>query len=315
MLFTANQRPVSNDYPYYIGTTWNDFDNGYRANEIYTELSSKQSLTMQDMEQMQNSMHDYLAGLIVPELLKTLQKTSLNSKEQQAETLLQGWNGNMDANSSAASIWWTFWTRYLADTFDPWWNTKHVPATQHAALAVNPNQVSLDADLETWTLHDPTNVAFTLPNGTTRNASAVMLQAFQESVGELNKKLGTYPSQWQWDKLQSRAISSLLGPATLGYGPRASGGDDWTLNAFGGNQLSESNPAPSPSEHGPSWRFIVDWSTGKTEGVYPGGQDENPASPWYENEITTWWNGQYYPIIDASSARRLPNSIIWTLSN
>lgn len=315
MLFTANQRPVSNNYPYYIGTTWNDFDNGYRANEIYTELNSKQSLTMQDMEQMQNSLHDYLAGLIVPELLKKLQKAPLSGNEQQAEALLQGWNGNMDANSPTASIWWTFWTRYLADTFEPWWSAKHVPAAQHHSLAVNPNQVSLDVDLETWTLHDPTNAAFTMPNGTIRDASAVMLQAFQESVGELSKKLGADPSQWQWGKLQSRAIGSLLGPNPLGYGPQASGGDDWTLNAFGGDALGETNPALSPSEHGPSWRFIVDWSIGQAEGVYPGGQDENPASPWYKNEIAAWWSGQYYPMIDGSTARQQSSSVIWILSN
>jgi penicillin amidase len=108
---------VGNNYPYYIGTTWNYFDDGYRADEIYAELTSKQQLTMQDMEQMQNSTPDYLAGLIVPEFLKTLHTASLSGIEQQAEALLQSWNENMDVNSSAASIWWTFWTHYMADTF------------------------------------------------------------------------------------------------------------------------------------------------------------------------------------------------------
>jgi acyl-homoserine lactone acylase PvdQ len=27
--------------------------------------------------------------------------------------------------------------------------------------------------------------------------------------------------------------------------------------------------------------------------VYPGGQSENPASPWYQNLIEAWWNGEY----------------------
>src|SRR5581483_643419 len=88
MVFSANQRPVGNDYPYYIGTTWNDFDNGYRADEIAAELSSGHRLTMQDMERMQNSTHDYLAGLIVPQLLQTLRASALNANMQQAERLL-----------------------------------------------------------------------------------------------------------------------------------------------------------------------------------------------------------------------------------
>jgi penicillin amidase len=314
MVFSANQRPVGNNYPYYIGTTWNDFDNGYRADEIAAELSSGQKLTMQDMERMQNSTHDYLAGLIVPQLLKTLQANSLNATAQQAQGLLASWNENMDVASPAASIWWTFWTRYLLDTFGPWWQARHVPVAKHPDLAIGTGQTSLDEDLEAWTLYDPTNAPFTLPNGTRRSAGMVMLQAFQESVAELSKALGNDPNRWQWGKLHTRTIASLLGADELTYGPRASGGDEWTLNAVGGSPLSQNSPLLSSSEHGPSWRIIVDWGSVQAEGTYPGGQDENPASPWYENEISHWWNGQYYPMIDGATARTQPGSVTWTLS-
>jgi penicillin G amidase len=270
---------------------------------------------MQDMEQMQSSMHDYLTGLIIPKLLKTLQHVPLSGYEQDAEALLQNWNGNMDVNSPAASIWWTFWTRYLTDTFNPWWQADHVPITQHPELTVSPNQPPLDEDLETWTLKDPTNAAFNLPDGTKRDAGTVMLQAFKETVGELTQKLGNDPMQWQWGKLHSRKILSLLGVNALSYGPLNSGGDTWTLNSVSGNPVSKNNPILLPSSHGPSWRMIVDWGNGQTEGVYPGGQDENTASPWYENEITKWWNGQYYPMINGSTAHKQPGSFTWTLSN
>lgn len=313
MVLTANQRPVSNDYPYYIGTTWDGFDNGYRADEIAAELSSKPRLTMQDMEHIQNSTHDYLASLIVPKLLQTLQTSSLNGNAQQAETLLAAWNENMDVNSPAASIWWTFWTRYLIDTFGPWWQASHVPVAKYPDLTVGYGQTSLDEDLETWTLNDPANSSFILPNGTKRDASAVMLQAFQESITELGKALGNNPAQWQWGKLHSREIVSLLGVDALSYGPKAGGGDEWTLNAAGSGPLSATNPRLNPSAHGPSWRMIVDWGSGQAEGTYPGGQDENPASPWYENQISHWWNGEYSPLIDGATARRQPGSVIWTL--
>jgi acyl-homoserine lactone acylase PvdQ len=45
------------------------------------------------------------------------------------------------------------------------------------------------------------------------------------------------------------------------------------------------------------------------------GQDENPASRWYENEIATWWNGHYYPMIDGPAALKQPGSMIWRLDN
>jgi penicillin amidase len=37
-------------------------------------------------------------------------------------------------------------------------------------------------------------------------------------------------------------------------------------------------------------------------GVYPGGQSENPASPWYDNLVPLWWNGQYLPMPASGSA-------------
>jgi penicillin G amidase len=315
MVFSANQRPVSNTYPYYIGTTLNDFDNGYRADEIYSVLSSGSSFTMQDMEQLQTSTHDYLASLIVPQLLATLQQASLNSSQQQALSLLEGWNDNMDANSVAASIWWTFWNRYLTDAFQPWWNAYHVPVSKDQSLEVSPDQTSLDEDLESWTLHDQHNPAFTPPKAATRDAALVMLQAFKESVSMLGKALGSNPRQWDWDKLHTRSIVSLLGVEGLSYGPRGSGGDSWTTNAAGTDPLSANDPAQQIATAGPSWRMIVDWGNGQAVSVYPGGQDENPASSWYENEIAAWWNGQYYPMLDGAQARQQAGSVIWTLDN
>ncbi len=140
-----------------------------------------------------------------------------------------------------------------------------------------------------------------------------MLQAFHETIGELSKTLGNDPAQWQWGKLHTREIYSQLGPEPLSYGPRASGGDDWTPNAAGSFIMDLHNPTLLPSEHGPSWRMIVDWGSGQAEGVYPGGLDENPASPWYENEIAAWWNRQYYPMIDGVAAQKQPGSVTWRL--
>ncbi len=222
----------------------------------------------------------------------------------------------MDASSPAASLWWTFWTHYVADTFEPWWKAFHVSVTAHPELAIQPYQPSLQEDVEAWTLHDPHNAAFSLPDGTKRDASAVMKEAFHESVGELSRTLGNDPTQWQWGKLHTREIYSQLGPEPLSYGPRASGGDDWTPNAAAVNVLkSLTDPTLRPSEHGPGWRMIVDWGSGQAETVYPGGLDENPASPWYENEIAAWWTGHYYPMIDGSVAQRQPGSVTWRLSN
>lgn len=301
-IVTSNQRPVSDSYPYYIGTTL-DFDNGYRADEIYTPLQQGTAFTLQDMERLQNSTQDYLASLIVPKLLSTLQQHSLSSQEQQAYTLLQSWDDTMQANGVAPTLWWTFWNAYLSDTFQPWWTTLKVPVSKSSWLAINADVTPLGEDLETWTLSDPTNAAFTLPNGKHRTASDVMFQAFQDALKTLARKPGGTLQQWQWGKLNLRTVPSLTYVDALGYGPVPSSGDDWTVNAadyYG-------------TIHGPSWRMIVDWGGGVSEGVYPGGLSEDPLSPWYENQILPWLHGQYYPMLTSSQLTQSQKEAIWTI--
>ena len=300
---TANQRPVSNNYPYYIGTT-QYFDNGYRADEIDQQLSSGDHLTTQDMEKLQNSTQDYLANLIIPKLLATLKTHNLSSQEKEAYTILSSWDKNMQMNTVAPSIWWTFWNQYLVETFQPWWQAQKVPADRFPELNVDAGHFSLDEDLETWTLKDPENSAFTLPTGEKRTASDVMFLAFQNTLSSLSKKLGNTMQGWQWGKLNVRKIPSLTGINALGYGPIPSDGDNWTINAADTHA----------SIHGPSWRMIVNWgSGGQSEGIYPAGQSEDPLSDWYQNGILPWLHGQYYPLVTANELSQNQKEAIWTI--
>jgi penicillin amidase len=91
----------------------------------------------------------------------------------------------------------------------------------------------------------------------------------------------------------------------LGYGPRAAGGDPWTVDAASSTAYL--------ATHGPSWRFVMDWSSGQGWGVYPGGQSENPLSPWYQNQVATWWDGQYNPMLDFTQAQSSAGAHTWTM--
>jgi penicillin amidase len=46
-------------------------------------------------------------------------------------------------------------------------------------------------------------------------------------------------------------------------------------------------------------------------GVYPGGQSENPASPWYADQIPLWWDNQYLPM---PVPGRPAGTLTWTLN-
>jgi penicillin amidase len=306
LVATANQRPVTASYPYYIGTTDDFFDPGYRAGQIYAQLHGQAGMKPPAFAAIQLSTTDALARRIVPRLLAALGR-HLPAAQQAAASLLRGWDGSMTASSAAAAVWWTFWGDYLSAVFGPWWAAAKVPVhSDHAGLAVSAQQFSLDQVLAAWTLSDPANSAFTAPGGPRRTAPQVMRAAFAAAVTHLAARLHGTPPAWAWGRLHTRQFPSVTQAPGLGYGPRASGGDSWTIDAADGGLVSHS---------GPSWRMIVAWTghgSAAGQGIYPGGQSENPASPWYTDQMAGWWNGRYLPMPPAGGYPAGP--IRWALS-
>ena len=315
VLATANQRPVGPSYPYYIGTSENFFDNSFRANQIYAGLRGRSGLTPADFTALQGNVTDNLARDVVPKLLAALRQGGgpsggLSARERAAMNQLASWNDNMTENSPAAAVWWTFWGDYISATFQPWWKSARVPVGKdRAGLALSSWPTSLTEDLAAWTTGSvPASSAFRLPSGGNRPADQVMRQAFGAAVAHLADQLGGAPSGWHWGRLHTRQFPSLTGADALGYGPRAASGDAWTVNAAEGGLHSSV---------GPSWRMVVEFSgsggsggPAVAEGVYPGGQSENPASPWYDDLIGRWWSDQTLPMITPG---RPAGSLRWTL--
>ena len=298
IVWSANQRQVGNDYPYYIGTTSNFFDPGYRANEIHRYLSEHSHMTAADMAALQTDTRDNLASEMVPALLAALANEQLSPLEQRVRTNLAVWDYRMETNSTAASLWWTFWQSYLAATFDPWWRSHHVTVDRSDDAVRD----TLGQDLVAWTLNDPTNPVFTLV-GSAQNAQDVMKQAFHAAVSSLGVRLGADPNTWTWGRLHQRTLVNLAQVRGLNYGPLPDRGDAYTPLA-----------APDfPSTHGPSWRMVVDWGTRTFQGIYPGGQSENPASSWYADRAPVWWDGRYAAMLSADQAASAPRSATWSL--
>ena len=293
IIWSANQRQVTAGYPYYIGTASNFFDPGYRANEIHRVLSQPGKLSAADMQALQTDTRDFLASEMVPVLLQSLSGDKLDARQTAAVAMLKGWDYRMDADSKAATVWWFFWQSYLVDTFSPWWTSRHVH--------VDMSEVSdmLGQDLEAWTLRDPSNRAFSAPGVGSRTSSDAMRKAFQDAVA----RMAANHLDVAWGRAHTRVLENLAHIHALDYGPRADRGDGNTPLA-----------APDfPSAHGPSWRMVVDWGSRTFQGVYPGGQSENPAADWYTNRVDTWWNGQLDPMLSADEAASASGVRTWSL--
>ncbi|WP_176523487.1 penicillin acylase family protein [Bacillus thuringiensis] len=306
MIVTANQRQVGPDFPYYIGTSMY-FDFGTRAQRIEELLQKGKEFKLEDFKKIQMDVVDPLALTIKPYLLKALEGNKLNETEKKALSVLTSWGGEMDANSSGATIWWYFWEKYVNETFQPWWDMKEVPAFKGVEpIGVTAKYPSLAQNLVDWTLHAPNQEFFNNPiTKEKRTASVVMVKAFKEAVSSINKQLGEDVSKWNWGDLHKRNFLSPTGIPALGYASRGDGGNQHTINV--GPSLI--------SKHGPTWRTIYDWGDNTAIGIYPGGQSENPLSPWYKDRIDDWWSGTYKTFKSYHEVEKESSSIRWTLIN
>ena len=297
IVWSANQRQVTKDYPYYIGTASNFFDPGYRANEIHRVLSAGSKFTATDMQSLQTDTRDFLASEIVPVLLQSLSGAQLDTRATSAVGLLNTWDYRMQVDSSAATIWDAFWANYLNETFSPWWKSRSVKVSLGDVTDM------LGQDLETWTLQDPGNRAFNAPGVGSRDAVATQRAAFQKTIAQLANSLGSDPTRWSWGRVHKRELDNLAHIDGLSFGPVPDRGDGNTPLAAGG----------LVSHHGPSWRIVVDWGTQTFLGVYPGGQSENPASDWYTNRAPSWFAGGLDPMLSADKAASTGGARTWSL--
>ena len=105
------------------------------------------------------------------------------------------------------------------------------------------------------------------------------------------------------ESLERLATANLAEVKGLNYGPRPDRGDGRTPLAAG----------DYPSTHGPSWRMVVDWGSGTFQGIYPGGQSENPASDWYTDRVDTWFAGRLNPMLTAEQAAAAGGIRTWDM--
>jgi penicillin G amidase len=291
-VFSANEIQVSSNYPYYIG--W-DYESGYRAAEIYSVLNSTTRPDVSSMEALQLSIHDYSSNIFLGPLLSALQRSSYDSLPE--TDALAAWNGNMEVNSSAASIYYYWLNSYINDTFLPYMQFYNITTSEGlysntfflSSSAINTGP--LIEDLANWTVNFPTIRWFDDPlKSETQNATSLMIEAYGQAIEELSASRGNYSqTAWSWGTIHVRDDPSLFGLAALAGPSLPAAGDDNTPNAaYGLNSTT-----------GPSFRQVTDMSDSLNSsfGIYPGGLSENYLSPYYSNTVRDWNNAVYYVLI------------------
>ncbi|HEX5190282.1 MAG TPA: penicillin acylase family protein, partial [Streptosporangiaceae bacterium] len=150
-----------------------------------------------------------------------------------------------------------------------------------------------------WTVADRSNPAFTPPGAHGGTAASAMRAAFARAVAGLTARFHGGPSTWRLGQAGASPVVSSAQVPVLGYGRRAAASSPWlvpdTAAAWTGSV--QSSAAASAEAGVPAWRMIVSLGPGRdgvmAEGIYAGGQSDNPASPWFTNLTRLWQSGGY----------------------
>jgi penicillin G amidase len=106
----------------------------------------------------------------------------------------------------------------------------------------------------------------------------------------------------EWARYKDTRVSHLIKLEPFSSLHLPIGGGDNVINA-------------ARDVHGPSWRMIVSL-TQKTEayGVYPGGQNGNPGSKYYDNFVQDWAEGKYYSLWLMTKEEKGDKRIKWKMN-
>jgi penicillin amidase len=268
---SANQFPVDKTYPYYITST--SFE-AYRNRRINQLLNEKNNLTVEDMMRIQNDNFNLKASESLPFFLSQLDSSALTKEELAAWQILKSWNFMNDINSQGASYYEAWWNNLLPMTWDEMGSAADLlqRPTSYQTIRLMKEQ----PDLKFFDIQETTQ---------TENARDVIRASFKSSVQKIEAWKKEHGDTVAWGIYKDGFIGHLLPPMKALSVPVIAGGNKDIVNAHS-------------RTHGPSWRMIVslEKSGVKGWGVYPGGQSGNPGSKYYNNMISRWSTGQYYPL-------------------
>ncbi|MFN8243131.1 MAG: penicillin acylase family protein [Ferruginibacter sp.] len=283
---SANQKPVEESYPYYLGRDYPM----YRGFYINRRLAAMSNITPQDMMQLQTDNYDVFAEMALPVLLKHINSGALNATEQKYLGLLQSWNHRDDAGEKGATVFDIFW-RHFADTV---YNDEYAKAP---AVVMHPFESSLlEAVLKDSTYRFLDNINTPQKESFTDIATAAFKTACLE-VQETEKG-----GKLDWEKYKNTGVYHLAKLAPFSRLGLPIGGGTHCINAAKPN-------------HGPSWRMVISL-TAETEayGVYPGGQNGNPGSKYYDSFVDQWAAGKYYSLWMMKKEQAKDARVKWKMS-
>lgn len=257
---SSNQHSTYPSYPYAYHGIFDD----YRGRTIDSFLSTHNNIDIEKVREFQLSTFSLEAKEVLPVLLSNLRTADEHIRH--AIDLLANWNYHYEAGEQAPVI------------FDMWWKEVLEMTNDEFAKASY-------ATPESWVILEliktsPRDPIFDKQHTEVKEDAQLIIQKALENVVTKYKQDG----QPNWADYKQTEIRHIADIGAFSSGMVKNGGSKNALNAM-------------QRTKGPSWRMIVELGEEiEARGVYPGGQSGNPGSRYYDNQITDWAEGNYYPL-------------------
>jgi penicillin amidase len=276
ILVNANNRPVAEDWPAFLGA---DFPPPYRATRITEALAALRRPDATAMAVLQTD------TLSLP--LRALAGHLAEVPPAPGRDLLLAWDGRMDAD-------------------------RPEPLLAQALLMTAEAEIFADDLGETFDLlggHRPREVlaAVADPSGRWCGAPgcrAELGSALARTMDSLGAEFGPDPATWRWGDAHRAQLTHPLFRHLPVLGPLTS----LAVPASGGPQTVNRADVPGGSPdmpwrqrladvHGPGLRFVVDMAApGAARAVIATGQSGHPLSPHYGDQVEAWRTGRLFPL-------------------
>lgn len=263
---SANQMAYDTSYPYYLGTDYPV----YRGYIINRKLHQMQNITVEDMQKMQTDNYNVFAEMARPVLMGFLADSTLTAEEKKYFKILQNWNLYNNPEEKGATVFKLFWDSLMTAVYQDEFSQTTLPLAWPEDATLLDNILKDSVKLFSDNINTPQIEKIT-------DAVKICFNKAATACATLEKE-----NKLEWGIFKASGIRHILRIPALSRLNLYSGGGKGIINAYS-------------DFHGPSWRMIVELGPAKKAyGIYPGGQNGNPGSKFYDNFVDKWLDGKYF---------------------
>jgi len=290
-IFTANNKIVSDRYPYYISDLW---EPPSRAARIQERLQAQTVFTVDDFISMQSDVESVLARSLLPVILHSVE-TRLDSTTDgdlaMLYRLIKDWDGVEAADRIEPSIFHALFVSLTKNTlqdemgealYESYIKTGNVPFRVMPALLARPES--------SW--FDDVN------SSQVESMDDIIARSLIDAGKMLRQTAGDRISDWRWGEVHQLKMMHPLGrhealDFILNIGPFPRPGSTATLDN------SEYRFAePFASVVGPSMRQIVDLcDLQHSLSIITTGESGQRLSEHYKDQTLLWLNHEYHTLV------------------